>query len=284
MAKPVPTPPPIISCVLDPKAITVGQKMKLTCALEGSPAGAHPSSVQFSDLNKASPYTLQFLGQPIVDAGRLEQVLTSYRAGHHDITQLHAKIDGSDFLISPQSLEVQSLVQKETTPFPVVEPRQVAAPWWWWVLWGVLAAALLGFIIREILRWRRERKKRVAVVPEKELTLAEKFALRIRKLESQGLHLKGSYKAFALELTAILKQSVGAKLNFPAEDMTTEEFMDVLKKNHKKFFESAGQQMEAVMESLDKIKFAKVETSPEHCVSLLDLANQIGKFLFGEKS
>ncbi len=103
----------------------------------------------------------------------------------------------------------------------------------------------------------------------------------MRKLASQELHLRGEYKAFALELTSIIKATLAENLHFAAEDMTSEEILYTLERLHRTFFNTAGQMVTIFLSDLDQIKFAKVETTAQKCEALLDRAARIGNAIFG---
>ena len=79
------TPLPIINCSIEPTTITVGQKAVLKCQTDGV---ASPEQIQFAESSSGQPYTIQFLSPPQIVGGELQQVVTSYLVGSHDISDL----------------------------------------------------------------------------------------------------------------------------------------------------------------------------------------------------
>jgi len=296
MSEKIPT--DTLNCAFDQGTLSVGQKITLTCKIEGFavPPGA---VVQFSNLNTNSNYEIQFLGPPKVSSDLITQMATSYKVGPHELNLLKVAIGDQEFLVSKQSLQVTSVMPPtapkqaegdssgnqsstaEPTPFPIFDPIQVGVPWWWWTLWGVLFTLIISFFIYKFVQWKKARKILASAETEaKLLTPAEKFRQRLRKLESQGFHQRGEYKSFALELTATLKAAFTAQLKFPAEDMTSEEVNSYLERRHKVLYKRIGSDLAGIFSDLDKIKFAKVETDAANCLALLDLSMKIGVVLF----
>jgi hypothetical protein len=295
--KNIPAPPsfPPLECKLEGQGtITVGQKLDLACPTVGTMITSQ-STIKFENGDTSQPFTMEFLGTPEIKGDSLHQTVTSYKVGSHDFSQLYLTIDNKKYHLNSQRLNVQTVIQNSNqsqgsnqqgaqsapTPYPIFDPERVPAPWWWWAVWMGLLALILGFFIWQTVRWLKERKREKSLVPERELTPQEKFQRRIRKLESTGFHQKGEFKAFALELTNILKTAIGAQLRFPAEDMTSEELLTILERRHRVFFQTSGQSLQTFFSELDQIKFAKIETTAARCMSLLDSSIKIGQDLFG---
>jgi len=279
---------PLINCSVEntQAALTVGVKVKLICKTDVGLSLTPTSKIEFRDLSPTSEHALVFLDQPVIGGNQVEQFITSYRAGTHEFTGIKLIIDNKEHSISKQTLTVGSVLPQESkqapTPFPIYDPKAVPAPWWWWALWGVLLLLIVGFCVREFLKWNKKRKAKLSNKGVgKPQTPQEKFQTLLRKLDSKGLPSKGEFKAFALELTHILKTTIGEHYRFNAEDMTSEELNETLQKRHKVFYRDSGELLQNMLADLDQIKFAKVETTPEKCFSLLDQANRVGLALFG---
>jgi len=299
------TPPPaVIDCKLQSSGpITVGQKLVLSCPTQGTMATS-VSGVKFTNQDPSAPFTLEFLGNPEVKGDAFVQSVTSYKVGAHSFDKVILTVDGKIFHLNPFRIDVSTVIQapsqqapapqpgqegqeqgqtQQPTPYPIFDPEKVPAPWWWWAIWLTLAALILLFFTWQIVKWLKDRKKIQAQTPERKLTPREQFQARLRKLESRDFHQKGEFKAFALELTNILKTTIGGYLGFGAEDMTSEEVLANLERRYKVFFTATGQTLTETFAELDQIKFAKIETSSARCMALLDNSMKIGRGLFGDQ-
>ncbi len=284
---------PVLSCgPSTSENITVGQKLLFKCAidesLKPSSLAGTPAQTIVIDPHGSDPHDLVILGEPKISDKILEATFTSYKVGHHDFSNVTLKIDDQVFQSSPFSFTVQSVLPPETAetqknppqPFPLIDPRMLSSPWWWWAMWGALLAVTLAIVIKKFIDWKKARALKKAVAGEiKIITPREKYTLALQKLESQGFHIRGEYKGFALALTVIIKKAIGEKFSFPAEDLTSEEFFEVLK-NNRNFHDEVGALLESIMTSLDQIKFAKIETSETKCSSLIDMAKEVGRILY----
>jgi hypothetical protein len=277
-------------CQVEKKILTVGEKTQLTCQLDASlPAN---TTLHFEYTNLKEPFDIKFLGAPVVTEKSVAQTITSYKIGELNISGVRLIAPNQTIDVAPFSMNLKSVLPPkaaaaentetaEPTPFPIYDPVSVPVPWWWWGMWAILLAAVSGFVIYHFLRWKKERdRSRSQLSEEKFQTPAEKFRARIRKLESSGLHDKGDFKSFALELTQILKSGLGSQLGFPAEDQTSEEIIENLERKYKPFYKRAGTQVKNVLSELDQIKFAKTETTSQACLALLDQTAKIGQIIF----
>jgi hypothetical protein len=274
-----------VACEAAKTTLTVGEKILLTCKTEGL-GMTSASRVEFRDLAKTEPFTLEFISEPELAPDVLKQVVTSYRVGNHELDGLFLVVDGRSYKVPKLSLQVQTVIQAgegaQPTPYPLVDPIEVAAPWWWWAIWITVILGLASYGLWTFLKWQKARRLAARLKEvSKPLTPVEKFRQKMRKLDSHGYHQKGEYKAFALELTSILKSAIGEQFRFPAEDLTSEELNLNLQQKFKTFYNSAGQELQSVLSELDQIKFAKTETSAEHCLRLMDRTLKIGQLLFG---
>src|SRR5207253_2560720 len=148
-------------------------------------------------------------------------------------------------------------------------------------IWGTILVLVLGYVLRKFLVWKKQREqKKLESGSKKVLSPAERFRSRIRKLESQGFHQRREYKTFALELTQIIKNALSDVFKFAAEDLTTEELLLTLEKKQKAFYRRSGEDLKTILAELDQIKFAKVETTADQCLVLLDRSLKIGTVMF----
>jgi len=275
-----------LSCRLEPQQITVGDKVQVDC--EGPIQRQNGDLPVEVSIHAPQENTWGMLTEPEISDGHFKIMVTAYRPGQHRLSDISLKIDGHDFVLGGDKLEVTSIIKpdpqgKMPTPYDIVNPGSISYPLWWWIMWGVIAAAVLGWGTRAYFKFRKAQAERKASGgPERPLTPREKFDIAIRKLESSGRHQRGEYKSFALELTAIMKRALQAELGLNAEEMTTEELIEQLEKRYKKFFSGSGMDLKVLFTQLDQIKFAKVVVHADDCQKLLDLVSRIGHGLFPE--
>jgi hypothetical protein len=291
MAAPAPA---TISCHIENPTFTVGEVRVLSCDVTGVTVTAQ-SKLEFSftptPVPTGSPgagnenYQIQFLGTPSAQGSTISQNVTGYRVGTHSLNQIKLKIDEHEYLVSPQSFETRTIINQTVgsnpTPYPLVGPEGVAIPTWWWVTVGILAAVILGVALWQFIKFKKRREAVKVEASKPKLTPQELFHAKIRKLESKGLHNRGEYKLFALELTTIIKKTIGEELHFQAEDLTSEELLSTLERRHRVYSNTAGATLEAFLADLDQIKFAKIETDAQKCSDLIDRGARIGNALFG---
>ncbi len=280
---------PQLPCSLDSSTpITVGQKLVLKCVVPENtaiPSGAQP---EFKNGESDVPYSLVFLGRPQVTGNIISQSITGYKTGHFEFGKVTMELSGQRFQVSPLQFEVKSVLppagqgQEQPQPNPIAPPENLPAPWWWWAMWAVILIVVVAFCVKRFLKWKKQRALKIleASSAQRILTPQEKFTQSLQKLESQNWHFKGEYKKFALELTVILKKAIGEKFSFAAEDLTSEEFFETLRKKQPQFMSAAGVPLQSVFESLDQIKFAKVDVTSDKCVGLIDVSKNIGGILY----
>lgn len=268
-----------MKCDLTPSEITVGDIMELNCS---------DVALQFQATDKleikydGAKHLLNALGFAKTESGGLKLSVTSYLPGDHNLKNVKIARGSDEVVIPEMSFKVKSILptQAQPTPIPSFGPLRAEIPNWWWFMCGFLVLIVVSVLGALIWRFIKSRKK-AEIEAKSVLSPKELFAQQLRKLESHGYHLKGQYKSFALELTLILKRAIGLNFTFNAEDMTSEELVDVIERKYKPFHRNSGALLKSMLSELDQIKFAKISSSPEQCAQLIDQAQKIGKDLFG---
>ncbi|MCC6277619.1 MAG: hypothetical protein IT289_06875 [Oligoflexia bacterium] len=259
-------------------SLTVGQKFVVVFE-PGQSLEAEPVISYKGELKE---HALQNLGAPEVLGTQVKQTFASYQVGLHELNQLALTSGKEEYRCQNLKLEINSVLESpEATPVPSFAPVAAAIPLWWWLMMAVLILGAIGLITYWILKYRKRKAQLLQQAAQKKiLTPEETYFQRLRKLDSQGLHQKGEYKAFALELTQIVKEGLGKQFKFNAEDLTSEEILAWLEKRASAFHDSMGSACQGLFQNLDQIKFAKVEVTSEFCQSLLDGASHIGRGIF----
>jgi hypothetical protein len=124
-----------------------------------------------------------------------------------------------------------------------------------YILKYVLVALFIILLVVLLIIWLKQRKKKAPPAPEPLLSPLEEFEKRIRELWEKNLFAKGKMKIHFIELTRILKYFLYRNYQFNAEDFTTYETLDHLKRDEQE--ELILDNMKFVMNTADLVKFAK---------------------------
>src|SRR5438552_2531728 len=99
-----------LNCQLDQTNITVGQKAKLTCDTKDLEI-KDKSSAKFIT-QEPTPFIFQFIGTPLWQDKVIEQRVTSYKVGQHELSSIKFSVDGVEYVVSKLQLEVKSVIEK----------------------------------------------------------------------------------------------------------------------------------------------------------------------------
>jgi len=144
-------------------------------------------------------------------------------------------------------------------PKPPV-PVLVRSLLWLWLLLGLpgAVAAALGF-----RAWRRRRmapaETLVAVVEADDLALEQLAALK-----AAAPWKRGEGRPAIFRLSEIVRTYLGARLQFNALDLTSEEFLSELR--HRRLMGIDLRELEEEVRWEDLVKFAKLEPTGEECL------------------
>ena len=168
--------------------------------------------------------------------------------------------------IRGRPLKFRSLVQEEGGkpadqahhgPKPPV-PVMVRSYLWVWLLLGVLAVAAAIVVLRR----RKARPPAEAVAPKIE---ADDLALQqLHSLEVDAPWKRGEGRASIFRLSEIVRGYLGARLEFNALDLTSEEFLEILHKRRLMGLDLA--ELEAEIRWEDLVKYAKLEPTADECL------------------
>jgi hypothetical protein len=269
----------------DPEEVTLGEHIAVRIAVEhdardvyslpafdpaplATPPGAPAPASRREELGSGKARTTFEL--TLADYGTVEPRLP-------DLTLAVSGPDGArQVSIRGRPLKFRSLVQEEGQdtpershhgPKPPV-PAYVPSFLWAWLL-GALVLAVVLFVLWR--RWRRARASRIEVVPEPAF---DDVALeRLGTLRTQAPWARGAGRAAIFTLSEIVRGYLGARLQFNALDLTSEEFIAELRRRR-----LIGLDLAELIEEVrweDLVKFAKVEPSAEECLRGLDRAESL---------
>lgn len=123
-----------------------------------------------------------------------------------------------------------------------------------WLGAGALLIALFGMIAWRLLRRRTSRAPALSRAPPPRP--AHELALeRLEALRRSGLLDRGDVKSFHAEISAIVREYVGARFGFDSLDLTVQELLGILFGKNAPGLDLA--QLKTLLESCDLVKFAK---------------------------
>ena len=210
-----------------------------------------------------------------------ELTLADYATLEPRIPDLKLAVSGPDgarqMSVRGRPLKLRSLVAEEgqasperahhgpKPPIPVV----VRSFLWAWLLAALAVIAALIAMRKQLLeRWRRRKPLQA---PE---TFFDDTALqRLAALRADSPWTRGQGRAAIFALSEILRAYLGARLQFNALDLTSEEFIAELRRRR-----LIGLDLAALIEQVrweDLVKFAKLEPTPEECLRGIDLAESV---------
>jgi hypothetical protein len=181
---------------------------------------------------------------------------------------------------NPYQLDVGSAIKaddpKPEEPADLRPPVSLRFPWLLVALAALLLLLVVAGVIYALRRWSQSRKPFVAPPmpagpprPEDEVALEA-----LAELERQGLTRKGQFKPHYFALSEILKRYLGARYRFEALESTSREIIGVLEEKRAAPDELIDR-LEALFETLDRVKFSDHVPPAEEGVSLLALARQL---------
>lgn len=153
-------------------------------------------------------------------------------------------------------------------PRDIKPQRDIDVPLPGWVVPTIVAVAMLAVL----LVWLYRRRRRVeSVVPVAPLRPAHEVALaELRELESLRLPYDGRIKEHYVRLSTILRTYLenGNQFRVAALEETTYEILRELEEKHYK--RSVVDEIAAMCEEADLVKFAKHEPTVEECLGALE--------------
>ena len=201
-----------------------------------------------------------------------ELTLADYGTLEPRIPELKLHVTGPDgereLDIRGRPLKFRSIVEKEKAPTPEQAhhgpkppvPVVVRAWLWLWLLGGLLALGAL-------LTFRKYLTKSKLLTKSEELPGIEPDDLALQQLaalQQDAPWKRGEGRPAIFRLSEIVRGYLGARLEFNALDLTSEEFLEVLHKRRLMGLDLAELTEEVRWEDL--VKFAKLEPTEEECL------------------
>jgi hypothetical protein len=161
------------------------------------------------------------------------------------------------------TIEIQSIIDKNATLKDLKTQADIPEKFNWFLWMGIaLAGCILGFLLWQFLKRRRNRPTTANTTPVKNPLEAAESDLRA--LLSQGLPTSGMEKKFYILLSDIVKRILESGFGISTEEQTTSEIMISLRQVPNLDIEKL-EVIEVFLTSCDIVKFAKyVPSNSEH--------------------
>ena len=258
-----------------PEAVTLGEHIAVKISVDHDARDVY-SLPGFDPAPLAGPQGAQLLVHREEVGGHartiFELTLADYGTVEPRVPDLTLHVTGPDgeraLNIRGRPLKFRSLVQEEGGqppdkahhgPKPPV-PVMVRSLLWLFILLGL--AATVG-----LLTFRKYLTKRKLLPEEKELPKVEADDLALQQLtalEADAPWKRGEGRAAIFRLSEIVRGYLGARLEFNALDLTSEEFLEILHK--RRLMGLDLQELEQEVRWEDLVKFAKLEPTAEECL------------------
>ena len=200
--------------------------------------------------------------------------LTQFDSGRYTIPKQKILIGKRTFLTDSIIVEVNNVVIDTTKqglfdikPFTRVDKS--SSQWWIYLLYGLLALALLGFILYWFI-WRKKplsEDEKIALLPP-----YDRAKLALQKLEESDYLKQEELKDYYSELTLIIRKYLDEKVYDHSLESTTDELIDrlnLLKEgNQIDLSKESIKNIEGILKRADLVKFAK--SSPDIALANLD--------------
>ncbi len=274
--------PLAIDVQVTPEEVTLGEHVQVRIAIDHDardvyalpafdpaplavPQGAPPTRVRREEIEGHARTTFELV---LADYGTLEPRLP-------DLTFHVTGPQGERVLnLRGRPLKFRSLVKEENAPSAAAGhhgpkppvPVLVRSLLWLWLLLG-LAAVVAAFLVVRHLR-RRKALAPAAAAPPIE---PDDAALNdLAALKAEAPWKRGEGRPAIFRLSEIVRAYLGARLQFNALDLTSEEFLTELRRRRLLGLDLA--ELEAEVRWEDLVKFAKVEPTTEECLRGIERA------------
>ena len=200
--------------------------------------------------------------------------LTQFDSGAYTIPKQKIVVGDKVFYTDSLRVEVQTIAvdttkQKMFDIKPMIEVEKATSKWWLYTLIGLLALALIGFI----LYWFIWRKK--PLTEEEEIALLppyDRAKMALKKLDESDYLQKEELKDYYSELTFIIRKYLDEKVYDRALESTTDELVERLnmlrEANQIELSNDDVKNIETILKRADLVKFAK--SAPDVELARLD--------------
>lgn len=242
---------------LDSAEALIGSPLRLRLDIGPLPAGTPVEWPQMPDSFRA----LARAGEAKTDtvgAGGEVRYLREYPfvgldSGNFEVPALSFRVGGQAVQTAPASIHLYPPDVDTSKPIDPIRDIIAAPAYVNWKPWAIAAGVLVLLALAAWL-WLRRKKKPVAAPVVK--IPPQGFASLLKELEAEGLPQKGEYRLYYTRLTDILRDAIAVRTGLHAREMTSAQ---LLRKTGKTFNELSHQQLRAILQEADGVKFAKLQ-------------------------
>lgn len=196
-----------------------------------------------------------------------EIIITSFDSGFYSIPPIKSVLNNDTFATESLSLKVVPVqVDEENLDLKDIKdvwnPRFVLfdyIPWYVWLILAILIIIVAG--IYTYLKYFKNRAKKENVMVAAKIIPHEKALEDLYKLKEEKLWQSGQEKLYFTLLIDILREYIDSRFSINAMEMTTTEILASLRAN--KESKLVENNMKAILEVADFVKFAKMRPLPE---------------------
>ena len=260
--------------------MTVGRKLLLKC--QGEPVFfARNKLVVLNGEN--APAMIQLLEVRRLDEKSGDFVVTSYKAGKHEVNGL--RLTDGDLIaeLGGETIVVESVIKakdgKPPEPYGAYGPIQLQWPLFMWI---VLAAAVVGALIFLGVRlWKHtQRRKMLEELKKFDTALSpfDQFNLELRKLKRNLEFSNFKETTSYAEMVSLIEKSMRLYLlrewRLPAHEWSEEKIHQDMKKRHRKFHDLSREDLTEVFRELRKAQQDRAKLTAQEVLLLLAITQR----------
>jgi hypothetical protein len=258
-------PPVSVKATSAKTEVTVGEAFELDVEAEGPPGTTYtfPAEASEESFELHTPPKGTKAAAPSPRPGTHRYLASVFALGEARVPPIPVRYrlpDGTtgEASTAPVALKVVSLLPKDPQQQKLADIRGPASVGVGRAFWVALACGLA--LVAALVYWavrRRKRDAEPAAPPVPALPPDAEAQAALHALAARGLHARGEYRAFYIELTTVLKRYLERRLGAPVLEMTSAETV-VFLRGHP----HGGEVVPVVRdlaEAADRIKFARGE-------------------------
>jgi hypothetical protein len=198
-------------------------------------------------------------------------IFSAYDEGIFTVPPQRVLVNSREYYTPPYRIKVIP-VSTDSVRIPLFDIKTIVkvpkSIWdylqFYWMYMIVIIIFLLIIIIYII---RRKKKKSVLHKTYPDILAIQ----RLKKLKKSNYSDKDLYKKYYSELTAILKEYMEARWNFPATKLLSDDLLEYIKKE-RWIDEQEEENLSDIFKTADLAKFAKLKSTPEETRNHMDKA------------
>lgn len=216
----------------------------------------------------------------------LKLQVTSYRVGSHkDLSLQITTADGKKLMTSPMSWEVSSVIKDpKQQPYGPMGPFEMSQPWWYYTSIGVGVVLVVAWLIR-LIKKKMDRRRMVeelarhgtALSPFNQLNKDLRKASRKIGFFKSGQLTSGIGEEVVEAISKEFKMYLVRQLLVPADQWTTRETLQEIKKYHPKIYFERSADIRRVYAELEKAQRAGEQVTTRDCEQLIEMVRVVSE-------